>query len=111
MNIFNRVVGLFKKTPSVKETGLGVGVLSLQNNTLQQVYGNHNLVDRTPVYFRIQSKTTAFPKGLSENEQYYAINVQPMQFCVGLTPETSQSVNLLTQGSAYLFTGRNPNKP
>lgn len=112
MSIINKIIGIFKK-PAVnntRETGLGVFVLSLEKNTLQQVYGNHNLVERTPVYFKAQSNTTAFPKGLNQKEQYYIIKVTPTEFSVGLTPETSQVVPLVSQGSAYLFTGRNPNK-
>lgn len=107
-NIIKKIISLITKSKTVNETGLGVGVLSIQDNTLQQVQGNHNLVERTPVYFTKQSKTTQFPAGLSDSVQYYAIKVQPTQFCVGLTPETNQPVALLSQGSAYLFTGKNP---
>lgn len=109
--IINFIKKIFTRPTPSRETGLGVAVLSLQNNTLQQVYGPHNLVDRTPVYFVAQGKSTPLPKGISDSEQYYLINVKPTEFNIALTPESKTPVNLQSMGSANLFTGKNPKKP
>lgn len=108
--IISLIKKIFKKTTPVRETGLGVAVLSLEKNTLQQVYGAHNLVDRTPVYFVAQGKSTPLPKGINDSEQYYLINVKPTEFSIALTPEEKTPVKLQSTGSANLFTGRNPKK-